>query len=251
MPAPAAAAGTELSLTFNDAKAGSKVTSASNAGSASFTTTVIAANGGQLTGISSRPTQAQAIRFPAFDASSGGRRAVLAISNAGSTDNLNPGSADFSWGADFKINSASYSKTSTSHDNGDNLVQRGLSGTKHQYKLELDSHHPACTLQNSTGGKWRIRLSMTVSSAHWYRATCARVGQKFSLTVARFASDGTVNSTWSTSRTQSGGFGSVRWSNAKVPLTVGGKLNNTNTKVNAASDQFNGRVDNVFFDVSG
>ncbi len=247
----AAAGSAELQLDFDNGLDGAAVGSVANRGSAAYATRVVSQNGGTVVFSSSREAQGEAVRFPAHDASAGGARAVLVVSNTGGVDQLNPGTADFTWGADFAIDATSFTKDTGTHDNGDNLIQRGLSGTRHQFKLELDDHRPSCVLQNTAGGAFRITVPVTVAPDQWYRATCQRSGTALTVTLQHFTDQGAVDGTWSAVRRNASGFGAVSWTDPSVPLTVGGKLNPKSTAVNAASDQFNGSVDNVVVDIVG
>ncbi len=226
------------------------LTGVSNSGEASFSTSVVTASGGTVSAVASRNTQGSAVQFPAFDPSSTGPRAVLAVTNAGSTDRLSP-ARDFRWAADFAIDATSFTTDTGTHDNGDNLIQRGLAGTRHQFKLELDDHRPSCVLQNTAGGAFRITVPVTVAPDPWYRATCQRSGTALTVTLQHFTDQGAVDGTWSAVRRNASGFGAVSWTDPSVPLTVGGKLNAKSTAVNVASDQFNGTVDNVVVDIVG
>lgn len=215
-----------------------------NDGDGAVSTSVVTASGGTLTGVASRPGQGRAVRFPAFDPSADGARAVVKIVNRTTTDVLAPGRRDFAWSAAFKVDAKSAEHTSTSHDNGDNLFQRGLYNDT-QFKLDVDNHRPGCRLRGSTGGSGAVRVvaPVTVSASRWYRATCTRSGSKLTITLARFDSSGHVDRSWSRTATSKVGFGRVTWRNIHTPVTVGGKLTPSGT-LTRSSDQFNGVVDN-------
>jgi hypothetical protein len=229
-PAPGASSSTQPSL--------------GNDGDGAVNTSVVAASGGTLTSVASRPRQGRAVRFPALGPTVSGGRAVVKIVNRTNKDVLAPGRRDFAWSAAFKVDAESARRTSGSHDNGDNLFQRGLYKDT-QFKLDVDEHRPGCRLRGSTGSSGAVRVvsPVTVSAKRWYRATCTRTGRKLTITLARFDSHGRVDRSWSRTATSKGGFGSVTWQNIRTPVSVGGKLTPRGT-LTRSSDQFNGVVDN-------
>ncbi len=231
---------------------GAKQTRFGNDGTASVTTSVVSAGAGQVTSVASRDGAGTAVRLPAFDPSAGGPRAVISVVNASGTDQMAPGSRSFSWGADFVLAADSATHSSGSHDDGDNLVQRGLYGHT-QMKLDADGRRPGCRLRGSTGpaGAVRVVAPMTVDAGHWYRATCSRSGATLSITVSQFDASGAVARTWSRSATSDAGFGSITWGQTRTPLTIGGKLTSRGHLTSGSSDQFNGRVDNVVLRITG
>lgn len=244
-----AAASTRLSLVFDSPSGslGSTQTSFTNAGSAMVKIAVATSNGGRVTSQTSRSGEGDAVAFPNFNSTASGPRAVIRVTSAGSSDGLSPGSSDFSWGADFTLSpGATASKSSGSRDNGDNLMQRGLYAET-QYKLQLDGHQPSCRLRGSTGdsGAVKVAAPVTVSSGAWYGATCQRSGSTLTIAVVKYDGTGGVAQTWTASKTSSVGFGQVRYSSPSIPLSVGGKLDNSGAIDTSASDQFNGSVDNV------
>jgi len=231
---------------------GAKQTQFPSDGTASVTTSVVSANGGQVTSVDSRAGAGSAVKLPAFDPSAGGPRAVISVVNAAGSDQMAPGSRSFSWGADFVLSADSATHASGSEDDGDNLVQRGLYGHT-QMKLDADGRRPGCRLRGSTGsaGAVRVVAPMTVDAGHWYRATCSRSGSTLSITVSQFDSSGAVARTWSRSATSGAGFGSITWDRVRTPLTIGGKLTSRGHLTSGSSDQFNGRVDNVELRITG
>ncbi len=248
-----AATSTPLSLTFDtpSGSLGSSQTSFTNLGSALVTISVASIRNGQVTSRQSRTGQSDALMFPSFNSASTAPRAVIGVTSAGSPDSLSPGSVDFSWGADFAMNNGvTASKARGSHDNGDNLVQRGLFNET-QFKLQLDQDKPTCRLRGSTGdaGAVAVTAPLTVSSAIWYGATCQRSGETLTITVVAYDGAGGIARTWTASRTSRVGFGDVTYA-PSVPMSVGGKLDDSGRIVAASSDQFNGSVDNVFLTTS-
>jgi len=225
---------------------GTSQTILTNGGSADVVTSVVSAYGGTVQAVESRPTQGTAVRFPTFDASSTGPRAVVKIVNRTSTDVLAPGSRDFSWSADFNIDAETSSHTRGSTDNGDNLFQRGLFSDT-QYKLDVDDHQPSCRLRGSSGatGAVRVIAPLTVVPSQWYHATCTRTGNQLSIEVDAFDDTGAVTQQWTRTATSKRGFGTFTWAKTGTPLSIGGKLTATGKPAGGSGDQFNGVVDNA------
>jgi hypothetical protein len=211
---------------------------------------VVSRGGGQVSSVDSRTGQGSAVRFPGFDDSLQAVSAALEIEEQGSGGPLSPARNDFAWGADFRVDPVSSSERSGSTDNGDNLVQRGLFGGT-QYKLDVDGGHPACRVRGSTGsaGAVQVRLAAQVDSTHWYHVGCARSGSTLQLTVLQYGRAGDVIRRWSRKARSATSFGTVSWDDTRAPLTIGGKLTSDGQFVTPSSDQFNGVVDNVFYEV--
>ena len=174
--APAASATTAPSvrLTFNSSSPGigQPIASVSNLGTLGdkVRVDVATANGGQALQVQGLAGSGRAAQLPAYDGSTTGPRAVVRIRNTGTTDYLSPGTAAFSWGADFQLDSLS-SQSGSAGDNGDNLVQHGL--TANQWKLQLDHRHAGCVASGSNGVV-SATTTATVDSTSWYRTTCRR-----------------------------------------------------------------------------
>jgi hypothetical protein len=234
-----------LSYPFEPTPTATSTTVFGNDGDGSVTTTAVRAYGGTLSSVASVPGQGDALRFPTFDPSSTGARAVVEVRNSTSTDVLAPGYRDFSWSIAFKVDATSAVHSSTSHDDGDNMFQRGLYSTV-QYKLDVDAHRPGCRIRGTTGsaGAVKVVAPVTVSPDRWYRATCTRTGSKLTVTVDAYGSDGQITQTWTRSATSSVGFGSLTWKNKATPVAIGGKLTSTGTFPSGSVDQFNGVLDN-------
>ena len=243
----------ELVLKFDSSDPDSQVVDVSSTGTAEVKNSVVRLNGGQLVPTSSRTGQGSAARFPKFDASSTGDRAIIRVLNAGTYDPFDPGGHPITWGADFKVDSVTVDATSGSTDNGNNLVQRGLAGSGHQYKLEVDGNggkRPACRVETKVDHLLAV-VPVTVESGKWYRATCQRTGDTLTGTVSRLDYSGDVVQTWSRTATYTGegSLGGINFDDPGLPVSVGGKLRNDGT-ARTAGDQFNGVVDNVVIDVS-
>lgn len=214
-------------------------------GTASLTGTVSTRSGGSVRLANSRTGGGRALRFPAFGTATDEPRAVLRIQNSGSGDALAPGTADFEFGADFKLDAVSSSSEVGSIDNGDNLVQRGLFDDVGQYKLQIDDRQPSCRIKGSAGAVAAVS-PVAVDSTGWYRARCLRTGDTVTVQVFRWASDGSMGTMTSTSAT--GPIGAVTMK-ASLPFSVGGKLN-ASGGVSSATDQFNGWADNIWYRVA-
>lgn len=241
--APALAApGDVVSLEFDDLATASvaAVTTSTSTGTAGLVSYVVTRDGGQA--LAAEGPGGTALRLPAYVASTAEPRAVLRLTNATGTDQLSPGTADFSFGAMARLDAESQG---TVTDNGNNLVQRGLGGDVAQYKLDLDGRDPGCAVKGSLG-RVAVRLREPVSPDDWYGLSCARTGSTLTLTVDRHHADGT---TTRTVRSASGLTGAVTMASPAIPLSVGGKLNAKGAVV-AATDQFNGVVDGVFLRIS-
>jgi hypothetical protein len=160
------------------------------------------------------------------------------VSSSSTEDPLSPGDADFELGADFALDATNQG---VSADNGNNLVQRGFFNQVAQYKLQVDGGHVSCRVRGAAGAA-TVKSRLAVTAGRWYSASCARVGSTVTLRVQ--TKDGSTSATTSVSQAT----GSVQMASATVPLTIGGKVTASGHLVVDNSDQFNGRVDNVYFD---
>lgn len=245
LPVGAAAAATEtpVSISFTEGTHGQPITTVANDGTGATTQALVTAGDGNLRGRWSRIKTGLAARFPAYDGTAGGQRTVVSVTNSGSTDDLSPGAKEFTFGADAKINATS---TGTSNDNGNNLVQRGLSAQSAQYKLQMDGARFSCRVKGNDG-TIMVTSPVSVQARTWYHVICKRrvttSGDYLVLKVATVNADGTRNKARkTTSPVRSIG----RLSFARgTPFTIGGKLTDPST-VASASDQWNGMVDSAF-----
>src|SRR5690606_25565528 len=90
-----------------------------------------------------------------------------------------PDDRDFSWGASFRLDAVS---TGNPVDNGDNLIQRGLSSQPAMFKAELDLRRPGCTLKG-TEGELIVRAATKVEPGIWYAVRCERQGDRLTVRV--------------------------------------------------------------------
>ncbi len=178
-----------------------------------------------------------ALDFPAYTTDDADYpRAVVAVSNAGREDQLNPGTKDFMWGADLRLDDKSYGTGGV--DNGDNLVQRGTSGQSTLFKAELDKDRAACTVRGDQG-ELIVRASERVRPGWWYRVRCERRAAELAVFVTEYDPNGDSHSYASR---VSGVVGDVSWTDPTIPLTVGGKIGEDGDLIASATDQFNGLV---------
>jgi len=125
-----------------------------------------------------------------------------------STEDLNPGSADFSFGA--SVNFASVPPESTW-----DVVRKGVSGTKGgYYKLELfdggteNGARARCYFRGPTGKSKSVVGGKKLGDGRWHTIACSRRGGKVTITV-----DG---------RTSSNSFSLGKLANA-AEITIGAK----------------------------
>lgn len=213
---------------------GPRLTGAVTTGTANVDVDVLTLNGGSIRN-GSGLAGAAAFDYPRFAYSSTPPLAVLRVANSTTRDDLAPGSADFTFGADLTLDSLS---TGSSVDNGNNLIQRGLYGSSSQYKIDVDDDKVSCRIKGSTGSVM-VKSSAKVRSGLWYRVRCSRVGQRVQVDVTEYLSGGSTNFHRDT---RWGSTGSLVWSNSRTPLSVGGKLTSHGAIVRTATDQFNGSV---------
>ncbi len=183
----------------------------------------------------------QALSFPS-KATIGKGRIVLRVLTLTDPDPLSPGRADFAFGVDIRVDEQS------SADDGDNVMQRGLFQDTAQYKIQLDDHRPSCRIAGNEGEVTVVGTDR-VEPGQWYRLRCLREGAKVVLTVAKIDTNGVAASpsVWSDFRPT----GSVAVMRTSTPISVGGKIATDGSVVAENTDQFNGSMDNLFFEVFG
>lgn len=206
-----------------------------NAGAEHVTVRVSAVGGGELSSMPDREG-GFALRFPVY-ARGSGERVVLTATSESVTDPLSPGSADFSFGADFAVDRVT---EGTGLDNGNNLVQRGLSGDPGQYKLQIDRGRASCLVAGDAG-EVLVETEQRIRPHTWYHASCSRSGGRVTLDLGTY--EGTPEQAVAVGPT-----GAV-YLPAATPLVLGGKATPQGQAVVGDSDQFNGAMDNLFLTI--
>jgi hypothetical protein len=235
IPAPAGAATDQplVFVGFDDLATGVPAST----GSLPVTTAVSSSGGGTIAVVDG--ADGSAADFPAWDGSASPyKRVAVTVRSKDASDPLSPGLRDFSFGADFTLDP----RTQGGNDNGNNLVQRGLYGDDSQYKLQIDEGHVSCRIEGSRGAPY-LKSATAVDRNTWYSATCSRIGGVMTLTVQRLGGAAETTSTSSTA-------GSVDMGSSSVPLSIGAKVSPSGNVVKGNADQFNGRVDDVFVDIT-
>jgi hypothetical protein len=242
--APASATDHRLRLRFDDTSAaiGEPMPRFTNTGTRAVTIDVRRSGGGVVRRAASLPGNRSAANFPDRDGRRGAPRAVLRIRSDTGWDNLTPRWSRFQFGGDFRLDADSARSTSSGTDDGNNLVQRGLYDDNAQFKLEVDRDRVMCSVKGSAG-RQTVASGVRVRTGQWYRARCTRDGTTVRLAVRALRRDGSPAAPSISER--SGATGDLAFA-TRVPMSVGGKLTDSGA-VASASDQFNGLVDNVFF----
>jgi hypothetical protein len=228
-----------LSMNGKRTKSGSGVRGLHNDGRASVQVSVIGRDGGRARLVRGRYTR-HALRLPALSHRRAPQKAEIRVSQAGRGNPLSPGLRSFQFGAEFALDRVSVGGT---RDNGDNLIQRGNYRSPAQYKIQVEAGGATCRVKGSTGA-----VQATVSGLtreRWYRVRCQRVGDSVVVRVWVLKKRaprlvGTAGET--------GAIGSVRFPRTRA-LSVGGRLDNKNRIPAGHTDQFNGVIDQAFFDL--
>ncbi|CAM3363034.1 LamG domain-containing protein [Nocardioides dubius] len=213
----------------------SVVPSVQNLGSASVRTAITTFSGGRV-----RLTPSPGgvgVRFPAWG---DGSSAAAALVVWDQQDALSPGEKEFRFGAQVMLDPESEGSSS---DNGDNLMQRGLFTDETQVKIQLDHGVPSCRVAGD-GGELLAKAETAVERGRWYSVDCERNVKGLRLRVKPVEKDGGEDQVVSVR----GKTGQVQFP-ASVPLSVGAKVGPDGALMPSTTDQFNGAVDDVFFDV--
>jgi hypothetical protein len=151
----------------------------------------------------------------------GGPTCPRLVLQASGTDDLNPGSTPFRYGAGVRFTPAG------STGDVESVLQKGWSTGGDQYKLEIDggSGRPGCTVTDKLPYTARGRTS--VGDGAWHSIECRRAGAELTILV-----DGEVARTVAVPATLS--------VSTAHPFSVGGK------GVSNYNDQFHGSVDDVW-----
>lgn len=236
------ARGRNLWVPFVELGAGVTESALANDGTAPAVISVVSDDGGRPSRVRGAGDEGYAVQFPAYDGTLPAPRAVLRVEPAG-IDDLAPGGEAFVFGADFRIDARAQGESKL--DNGNNLLQRGLAGDPSQFKLEVDKGRPACRIRG-VEGEVGVKLDTVVDSDRWYQLRCIRDGATVALTLSTL--DGGKATELETGRS-TGAIGKLVYS-PSLPMSIGGKLRPSGALVTSATDQFNGAVDNVVFDIS-
>jgi hypothetical protein len=243
--ADAKASARSLELDIQQSAPSTGYTTFVNSGSAVLHVSVISDDGGALVDGRPRiyPADDRAVRTPKHVDDPNAPHAVIQIIDRRDDDDLDPGLQSFRYGADFNLDSVSEDTGPGGRDNGDNLLQRGLYYQQAQYKIQIDHGVATCRVKGSTGAV-SVSSSVNPVPGTWYRVRCVREGDQLTIVLTRWQ-DGLPTSL---RESASGSIGVVSPARRTVPLSVGGKLARRGV-VDYASDQFNGRIDNVIFQV--
>jgi hypothetical protein len=213
---------------------------------------VVTRNGGVVLIGTGRAGNGRAVDLPAHDGASTGARGVIKVidSDLADGDALSPGLATFTFGADFKLDAVN---ASTSYDNGNNLIQRGLAGSGHQYKLQVDNTgagpKASCGLEQKVSDTETrtafVTSTVIVDPTLWYRVRCTRQDTTLTVVVTPYNPDGTAEPAVTTAKTAIPAI-DLTWpvTTSTTPMSIGGKLNATGA-IAGQSDQFNGLIDNA------
>jgi hypothetical protein len=209
-------------------------------GSADLAVSVSSISGGGVGTAADVSPHDRAFSFPRYHGADPYPRAVLVARNKGTSDMLNPGNHNFAYGADIRLDSKS---TGRPDDNGNNIIQRGLSSDPVMFKVDVDANlRPECTVKGRAGTV-TVYAKDAISPDRWYRVQCRKRADRVWIFVAEFLPSG---STSAVAKVTEGRTGAVTLANPETPVSVGGKVAVDGTVINSASDQFNGRIANPF-----
>jgi hypothetical protein len=214
----------------------------------------------------------RSIDLPKFNGEETGPRAVVKVvdNNPDNGDALSPGKDDFVFGADFNLDELN-SDPKDSDDNGNNVIQRGLHGSGHQYKIQVDKvsevWKPSCTLSQCDGKDCEdpckvkqeqddavcVTANDSIKDSRWYRVTCIRKGTTLKLVVRPYVNR-VLQDPISTGEEKNIPDIDLTWpapgpGKLGVPMSIGGKLKADGEIVDKSSDQFNGFIDNAFLTI--
>jgi len=206
-----------------------------NAGPEPFTVRVATLAGGTLRSVRD-PDGGRALRFPTYRERDP-RGAVMTATSSSVTDPLAPGTSVVSFGADFTLNARS---EGGGPDDGNNLIQRGLSDDPAQYKIQIEGRRVSCRVAGDAG-EVLVEAKRPIVPKTWYHVSCTREGNQVKLQLGAFGA--------SLEPTLKVGATGAVYVSAETPLVIGGKATAAGMPVSSDSDQFNGVVDNVFLEI--
>ena len=132
--------------------------------------TVVSSHGGALRLISHGA--GRALAFPAPCRGRGAKRCAHVALRTVSSADLNPGTANISYGASLILAATRTSK-------GQNVLQKGYSTTSSQYKLQVDGRagRPSCAVvDNRNPAIQLVRSTVSIADGGWHVVECERVG---------------------------------------------------------------------------
>lgn len=184
-------------------------------------------------------------RFPSYRSGDPYPRAVVVARPAAAGDDevgpLSPGTRRFDYGADLRLDTIS---TGRVEDNGNNVVQRGLSSDPSMFKLEIDADgRPGCIVKGRSG-EVRAFSVQPLNAGTWYRIRCERRARVLRVLVSEYLPSGRA---LTEVRELPGRAGAVTFPGSEVPFSIGGKAAHDGSVITSATDQFNGAIDNAYF----
>jgi len=225
----------QLLLTFDDPEPGSAAgREIQSEGSAAAEVALLGLNKQKATFVKGRQGSI-ALRMPAYSGQPGGSFSALRIEPE---EYLSPRLADFTFGADIRLDAVS---NGTAIDNGDNVMQRGLYADAAQYKIQVDKHHASCVVRGADGAVV-VKSKLLLNPANWYRLTCHRSDKTVRLTVEDLDGNQQPEVTEKT-----GPIGSLDMIGSE-PLSVGAKIGDDGEIIGSSTDQFNGWIDNISYE---
>jgi hypothetical protein len=193
--------------------------------------------------------------FPAYATSGTNFAAVKVTPGAfGANDVLAPGTQDLTFGADVKFDPALPADART-EDNGNNVIQRGLSQGD-QYKIQIDGKgtpkvfKASCFTRDLGQTASSVVNNTVLTAGNWYRLRCTRTtvsGKDFLTLTVENVSAGTMPVPATNPGVVLSNLDYPDATAAKpYPVSIGAKVKGDGTLDSAASDQFNGRIDNGY-----
>ncbi len=211
------------------------------AGAASLALSVASLDEGTVT-TAKGPDGGTAFDFPDFtDSGTAYPRAVVIARNVDDQrDVLSPDLGKVVFGADLRLDDTSVGR---SEDNGNNIVQRGLSSDPVMFKLDLDGNlRPGCTVHGRSG-KLMVYAADAVETDRWYRIRCAYADGQLFIYVGEYLPSGDLTTT---GRSAEGKVGAIAFPESRIPVSVGGKVARDGSVISSATDQFNGLIGSAF-----
>ncbi len=150
-----------------------------------------------------------------------------------SGEGLDPGAADFEFGAVFRLDEVS---EGDSGDNGNNVFQRGISSDDSMFKVEVDTGRPGCKVKGSEG-QVNVRSNVVLPGGDtWYKMVCTREGNRLTTSIKVYRSSDDFTST-----SGYGASGTLSFADSRA-ATLGAKTNAAGAILSSGSDPFNGAV---------